>query len=108
MNIVNQRSKIYGDFKDIAIVSQIIKDMYYVENNSENDAVINEAFEMIAHKMARIISGGSNYLDNWRDIIGYSKLVIDYLKDEANEAIDSKVIYLKKEPGRDWKEMKDD
>jgi len=108
MNVLEQRSKIYGDFSFIAITSQTIKDMYNTDNTQETDSVINEAFEMIAHKIARIINGGSRYVDNWRDIAGYAQLVVDYLESEAKEAIDSKVTYYKKEPGRDWQELRDD
>ena len=36
-----------------------------------------EALEMIVHKIARIVNGDPNYIDNWIDICGYSKLVID-------------------------------
>lgn len=30
---------------------------------------------MIATKMARIVNGDPDYLDNWHDIQGYAKLV---------------------------------
>ena len=108
MDVVEQRSKIYGNFQDIAITSQKIKEMYYIDNAQENDTIINEAFEMIAHKLARITNGGSRYIDNWRDIVGYAQLVVNYLENDTDKAIDSKVIYYKKEPGRDWQEIKDD
>ena len=105
---VRAKKKIYGTFNNIAITSQKIKDMYYIDNAQENDSVINEAFEMIAHKLARIINGSSRYIDNWRDIAGYAQLVVEYLENEAKEAIDSKITYYKKEPGRGWQEFKDD
>jgi len=108
MKVLEQRGKIYGDFKDIAKTTQQIKDMYYIDNAQELDPTINEAFDMVAHKLSRIINGGSRYADNWRDLSAYAQLVVQYLENEADKALDSKVVYLKKEPGRDWTEVKDD
>jgi hypothetical protein len=43
-----------------------------------------EALEMIAHEIGRILNGDPNYADNWHDVGGYSKLVEDRLpKDGA-------------------------
>ena len=33
------------------------------------------AMYMIASKMARIVNGDPNYIDNWHDIAGYATLV---------------------------------
>lgn len=41
-----------------------------------------EALEMIAHKIGRILNGDPNYKDSWTDIAGYAQLVADTLKDE--------------------------
>ena len=41
-----------------------------------------EALEMIAHKIARIINGDPDYKDNWHDIAGYATLVERSLKNE--------------------------
>jgi hypothetical protein len=38
-----------------------------------------EALEMIAHKVGRILNGDPNYHDSWHDIVGYTKLVADRL-----------------------------
>jgi len=99
MNTLEQRKKIYGDFQEISEISQKIKDMYYANITDEIDATINEAFEMIAHKLARIINGGSRYIDNWRDIAGYAQLAVDYLDNKANNATDSVIVYKEKKNG---------
>jgi hypothetical protein len=39
-----------------------------------------EALEMVANKLARILNGDSLYVDSWRDIEGYVKLVADRLE----------------------------
>ena len=92
--VLLDRRKIYGDFNELATISQQIKDMYYLNNAKELDPVINEGIEMIIHKLARIINGGSRYIDNYRDIIGYTNLIIDRLENgELNDVIDSEVTY---------------
>jgi len=105
MKVLEERKKVYGDFKNIAETSQKIKDIYYVQNAQELDPVINEGFDMIAHKLARIINGGSKFIDNWRDLAGYAKLVADYLENHP-EAINAKIIYLEKDPNNEWRERK--
>ena len=105
MEILEERKKVYGDFKDIAETSQKIKDIYYIENAHEPDPVINEGFDMIAHKLARIINGGSKYIENWVDLAGYATLIANYLENHP-EAINAKVIYLEKDINNEWREKK--
>ena len=105
MEVLEERKKVYGDFKDIAETSQKIKNIYRVQNTQELDPVINEGFEMIVHKLARIINGGSKFIDNWRDLAGYAMLVANYLETHP-EAIDTKVIYLEKDINNEWREIK--
>jgi len=107
MKVVEERRKIYGNFNDIAEVSQKIKDMYYMYNAQELDPVINEGIEMIIHKLARVICGGSRYIDNIRDIAGYAHLIINYLENQSEEAIDSVVMYKEKKNGQ-WGDLKNE
>lgn len=81
--ILEQRGKRYGEFKDHAVVSQSLKDLIKHELNMrdkelESDQM--EALEMICHKIARIINGDADYADSWVDIAGYAKLVADRLE----------------------------
>jgi hypothetical protein len=41
-----------------------------------------EALEMIAMKIARILSGNPNFSDHWEDIEGYARLVSNELERE--------------------------
>ena len=43
-----------------------------------------EALDMIATKMARIVNGDPDKVDNWDDISGYAKLVSDVLQEERD------------------------
>ncbi len=73
---LEERGKKYGEFKDHAKISQHIKhamkNTFGWANLSEDKQ---ECLEMIAHKIARILNGDPEYLDNWHDIIGYTRLV---------------------------------
>ena len=92
-----QRGSRYGDFTDHARICQALKRV--MENTgstapSSNPGQIRTAYtsgwpvlsdvqkqalEVIADKIARILSGDPNYDDNWHDIQGYAKLVEDRL-----------------------------
>lgn len=78
---LKERGSRHGEFRDHANYSQSLKS---VMQRSPNWAVMEdmhrEGLEMIAHKIARILSGDPNYADNWHDIAGYAKLVDDRLQ----------------------------
>jgi hypothetical protein len=79
--ILNERGKRYGKFKDHANVTQQLKSVMFGFNpilRLENDQ--REALEMIAHKLGRIINGDPDYADSWVDIAGYAQLVADRLQ----------------------------
>lgn len=48
-----------------------------------------EALETIATKIARILNGDPDYIDNWVDIAGYAMLVVERLKEAQELAADS-------------------
>jgi hypothetical protein len=75
-----ERGARYGKFVDHSFYAQSLK---CVMARSPNWPTMKddqrEALEMVAHKIARILSGDPNYADNWHDIMGYAKLVDDRL-----------------------------
>lgn len=76
--VLNQRQSTYGSFAKNAEVSQMLK--YFMTqgtNYKQMPVAHREALEMIVHKVARIVNGDPNYIDNWIDICGYSQLVIE-------------------------------
>lgn len=76
--VLNQRQSTYGSFAKNAEVSQMLK--YFMTqgtNYKQMPVAHREALEMIVHKVARIVNGDPNYIDNWVDICGYSQLVIE-------------------------------
>ena len=79
--VLNQRQTTYGSFTKNAEVSQMMK--YFMTqgtNYKQMPMAHREALEMIVHKIARIVNGDPNYIDNWIDICGYSQLVIEEIK----------------------------
>ena len=96
-----ERGNRYGDFTDHARLCQDLKDVmttFAVVQNTPNSvaahfpwgelpATHKQALEVIADKIARILSGDPNYADNWHDIQGYAKLVEDRLPQPGATAI---------------------
>ena len=76
--VLNERGKRYGLFKDHAQISQQLKKAMR-SNEYKLTYDQQEALEMIFHKIARILNGDPNYADSWVDIAGYAKLVADRL-----------------------------
>ena len=79
---LNERGKRYGSFKGHAEVSQRLKLVIFEELEKREkflSDVQQEAVDMILHKLGRIVNGDANYIDSWRDIVGYTQLVVDEL-----------------------------
>jgi hypothetical protein len=97
--VLEDRQKVYGEFLNIAEISQKFKEIIYLYNSADLTNYEMEALEMILHKIARILTPAENdvhYIDNWKDIAGYAELVVDSLnKDKEVLKIDSKVKYNK-------------
>ena len=85
--VLEERGKRYGEFTDHAFITQSIKRaMKNSSNWNHLSDDMKEALEMIAHKIGRILNGDREYIDSWTDIVGYAKLVEDYLiKKEAKK-----------------------
>lgn len=90
---LSERGKRYGSFAQHAEIAQGLKlAMWSVDNWHDRLAPdMQQALEVIADKIARILNGDPNYVDNWHDIQGYAKLVEDRLTKDQNE--DSKGLF---------------
>jgi len=79
MNIdqtLKERGKIYGQYTEVARVSQNIKAAYEDSANWHYlDPEKRESLQMIANKISRILNGDPNDQDSWHDIIGYATLI---------------------------------
>lgn len=86
--ILAERGKTHGDFKDHAKTAQQLK--FTLREQSKDWQVDflhtqQEALEMICHKIARIVAGNPNFVDHWRDIAGYATLVANELEEQNGE-----------------------
>ncbi len=91
-NTLKERKQTHGDFTVNARVSQDLKAIIHCEN-ADLSPVQLEAIDMICHKLARIVAGNPNFIDAWRDIAGYSQLVVDRLQ-KTPGAIDVEQKYI--------------
>jgi len=84
---LKERGSRYGEFKDFAKISQELKNIIFLNlalntkpEYKEINNVMLEGLEMICHKLARITNGDPYYLDSWRDLSAYARLVYEELE----------------------------
>ena len=76
-SLLDEREKTHGPFMATAAKAQQLKDaMQGGKNWSELDDIQREALQMIASKIARILSGNHAEIDHWKDIAGYANLAV--------------------------------
>ena len=77
---LSERGKRYGTFESHSLIAQSLKSVMALSSNWPSLTTYQkQALEVIMDKVARILNGDPNYLDNWHDIAGYSLLVEDIL-----------------------------
>jgi len=86
-DILDERGSRYGQFIDNATIAQAMKMAAIGNVWGDMDADAREAIDMICTKISRIVTADWRYVDNWRDIEGFAKLVADRL--EAEQLRDS-------------------
>lgn len=82
-NLLGERQKSHGSYSEVSSICQAIKRT--MRMSSGWDHLTNEqaeALEMIAMKVARILSGNNSFADHWEDIEGYARLVSNELERE--------------------------
>ena len=78
---LTERGNRYGSFADHARLAQSFKRTMESANSFHKlSDPQRQSLEVIFDKIARILNGDPDYLDNWHDIQGYAKLVEDILK----------------------------
>ena len=84
--VLQERGSRYGKFEDNARITQ---DMYaaYQSGTSFSDCSKqhDEAVHMICHKISRMVCGDPFYEDNLVDIIGYTQLLLDFVRKTNSE-----------------------
>lgn len=79
--VLNERGKTHGQFKDNAVFIQNMKDALR-QHKKWRELYLSEreALDMIVHKIGRIMNGNPHFPDHWEDIAGYATLVVKELK----------------------------
>lgn len=72
--LLADRETTHGAFSITALIAQQLKYTYRKNTRSQPNSAQYEALDMIATKIARILSGDPNTRDHWADIAGYAKL----------------------------------
>lgn len=75
-----ERGARYGNFTDHAAIAQNLQDVMRANGGGWETLTADkkkQALTVIADKIARILTGDSEYRDNWHDIQGYAKLAED-------------------------------
>lgn len=76
--IIAARHETHGDYGDTALMAQGLKDaLRHGAGWSVMAAPHREALELIATKLARIVTGDASFKDHWDDVAGYAKLIAD-------------------------------
>ena len=80
--ILADRQKTHGDFGEVAVIAQAIKTIIrgHAQLLSPDQR---EALDIIATKIARILSGDANEPDHWLDIVGYATLALRSIQNEG-------------------------
>lgn len=81
--VLEERGKKYGRFRDNAWIAQSLKTV--IRGGMSYDALEvdhAEALDMIAAKISRIVTGDPDYPDNWDDIAGFATLVAERLRSD--------------------------
>ena len=78
---LEQRGGRYGTFEANAYITQELMRVIAQGTNFHLLSDIHkEAYHMIMHKIGRSVNGDPWYDDNMHDVIGYAKLLEDYIK----------------------------
>ena len=88
-----ERESTHGDYQNVAETAQRIKHIFRSSRRWQSmPDYMKEALEHVATKLARVLNGDFNFIDAWRDVGGYSELVIKQLH-KSKRAKDVEMVY---------------
>lgn len=73
-DVINERQVTHGDWHNTSRISQGLKAVMDANGKDDIRPEQREALDMIAVKIARILSGDPDAEDHWEDIKGYAEL----------------------------------
>lgn len=84
------RYNLNGEYKDHARLTQQMKEACRQHKGWKTcPPNMQEAIDMILHKIARVLNGDPYYIDNWVDIEGYSRLVSRKLDPKGDSSLET-------------------
>lgn len=79
--ILEERGSRYGSFAEHA---RLVQEFKFIAESSNSWKKLRpyqkESFEMVFHKLGRILNGDPDYIDSYLDVIGYIQLVVNELE----------------------------
>ncbi len=86
---LEERGSNYGDFEDNCRTTNDLMDIISEGESFEDLSPTHiEALHMICHKISRMVNGDPYYVDNVHDIIGYAKLLEEFIAKRLQEETD--------------------
>ena len=83
---LKERQQQYGCFEDVAMVTRkIMNAIEWARGKDKLPEPHYEALHMIASKIARIVNGNCNSIDEWHDIGGYAKLIENLIGEDEDD-----------------------
>lgn len=80
-NTLKERGAQYGTLMENGLISQLLKEvMHNAKQWGKLDPDQKEAFDMIASKISRLLTGNPNHVDGYVDIAGYATLVANRIE----------------------------
>lgn len=81
--LLESRGSTHGDYNEVARLSQMLKRVMRSSRTWDGQKEsTRESLDMIAAKIARVLSGNADFADHWDDIMGYAALVARTLKEK--------------------------
>lgn len=89
-DVLQERGSRYGSFENHSLICQTLKavintNLIKLDKHLACDQ--QQALDVICDKIARMINGDADYLDNWVDIAGYATLVANRLETQQSTVI---------------------
>ena len=106
-DILEERGSNYGEFKNQAMLSKHLRAEFFYHHQlygqGEIEPYIEEGITMVLHKLARLANGKIDYIDGYRDIIGYAQLIVNELE-KTDGSTDARVTKIKRING-EWEDV---
>jgi hypothetical protein len=77
-----ERNTQHGNFRTHCLIEIKLQSVRFQHSSSRLTPVQSIALQMIFHKCARILNGGNQHSDTWKDIAGYARLAEKEILDE--------------------------